>query len=145
MAPNERVNLFRCQGKWLIRLKKKQAHPSTTFYPERSPMPKGLPKILRTCEHCNQEFQPLNNKQRFCQAPDCREAQREATNEYRRQWWRDYRAGMPSQKELRQSYCKTKKCCFLCGKPLRKGERINHIPCIEKRAYRRIDGNYLYV
>uniref|UniRef100_A0A6M3IFQ2 Uncharacterized protein n=2 Tax=viral metagenome TaxID=1070528 RepID=A0A6M3IFQ2_9ZZZZ len=108
-------------------------------------MPKGLPKKTRICENCHQEFQAMNKRQRFCGAPACREAQREATAEYRRQWWKNYRAGMPSQKELRQGYAKSKKCCFLCGKPLCNGERINHVSCIEKRAYRRIDGNYLYV
>ena len=108
---------------------------------------RGPSKESRPCDNpaCRQEFKPLNHKQRFCSAPACREMQNEESKKRRRQWWRDYRAGLPSRKEVMQGHAIKHRRCFLCNKPLRNGERINHIACIESRSYRRIDGDYLYV
>ena len=119
----------------------------TKDQPTRKGKKGGHCQIKKVCANpdCRQEFIAFSARQKYCLNPACREIQREKTKENRAEWWRKYRAGTPTEKERRQKQPTDKKCCFLCGRPLLDGERINHVACIEKRSYRRIDGDYLYV
>ena len=97
------------------------------------------PKAPRICENpdCRKSFSAFSGKQVYCQEPACREIQRLITKNLQRNFHRNHPKPKPK--------AEPGKTCFLCGKPLRDGERINHVACINKRSYRRIDGDYLYV
>ncbi len=60
---------------------------------------------------------------------------------YHREWMRGLRK---SYKHSRAEYVDYKGVkCFLCGRPLGNGERINHISCIENQSSR-TDGDWKY-
>ena len=99
----------------------------------------AAPRKKRLCENCGAEFPAFGWKQRFCNKPDCRERQRIESKRIQAEWHRGRIYPKPKRPKD-----KAVKCCFLCGFPLKGGERINHIVCIERRQ-RRLDGNYIYV
>ena len=85
--------------------------------PEDQPTRKGkkgvrrgpsLESILCKNPNCHRKFQPLNHKQRYCSFPECREIQNEESKERRRQWWRDYRAGITRDRKRAKGYISKK-------------------------------------
>ncbi len=60
---------------------------------------------------------------------------------YHRQWMKDLRRTYKHSRAEYANYLGLK--CFLCGKPLKNGERINHLSCIDRESSR-TDGDWKY-